>query len=144
MEASCSFRLESGETELYSGIVLRYVDTDNFIGITPLRVPIQPNSDEIEVYIFINGPGDSIVSRKVNLGLGTAPYFVGGESHDLKGQIGPDNSGAEILQVWLDDKPRITVPLPPDAPTGTRAGFLANLAGYDNFSSFDNWVVKAL
>ncbi len=134
----------SDGTEIYAGILFRMADVDNYMMIQALHHPEQPNSCEIELIEVI----DSIrtVVRKVNVGLGDTPYFAPDGVYTLKVQTGLDNSGAEIVQVWLDGKAKITYAFTNTSPiAGTRWGFAHNLENNQDIgTTFDDWVVKAL
>lgn len=143
-EATCTMHVDATATEVYAGICFRFVDVNNYLMIQPLKQDVQIYSNEVELIEVIGGVFE--VVRKDNLGLGgTTDYFADGGSYDLKVQVGLDDSGAEIVQVWIDGEPRISYALRDTSPAGTRWGFAHNLDGrVDDGTAFDGWTVKAL
>jgi hypothetical protein len=122
--------------KIRSGIVVRRVDADNTLVARLYKDPSQVGSDEIELLETIGGVG--AVCHKVNLGA----YFAISTTYTLKVQIAADpNGGDDLLQVWLDGKPRVSYKISA-ANVGTRHGL--HFDSVDDGCVFDAWTVKAL
>jgi hypothetical protein len=117
--------------DIAAGVVVRYVDANNYIVVRCLQTPAQVNSHEIELAEVIGGSGP--VVHKPNLG----DTYAAGGSYLLTVQAFGD-----LIRVLLDGDPVIAYYTQTGSPMGTRHGLYRNTQ--DDGSVYDGWSVKAL
>lgn len=127
----------NAEGRLRTGLVMRFIDTNNYVQIRLFRDVGQPSADEIEVIQFVGGAGGIV--HKVQLG----PMYALSTVYMLKAQaIG------NLLMVFLDkgdgngSRPCMAFYMDAALAGATRFGIYSD--DVDSGAVFDNWSAKAL